>query len=87
MSPRVVPVTEPLWRAILDALRYGPRTTGVLAEDFPTTRFVDMKHLVLLTGYCQHGALSANASSTNIQINRPHASSPRRDQGEDETVV
>lgn len=58
MSPRTVPEPEPLWRAladptrraILDALRRGPQTTGALAEEFPTTRFAVMKHLGVLTG-------------------------------------
>ncbi len=57
MSPRTVPDHEPLWRAladptrraILDALRAGPRTTGGLAATFPTTRFAVMKHLGVLT--------------------------------------
>jgi DNA-binding transcriptional ArsR family regulator len=56
MSPRVVPDSEPVWRAladptrraILDALRGGPRTTSALAEAFPTTRFAVMKHLGVL---------------------------------------
>ncbi len=56
MSPRVVPEPEPLWRAladptrrgILDRLRTGPRTTGALAEEFPTTRFAVMRHLDVL---------------------------------------
>jgi DNA-binding transcriptional ArsR family regulator len=56
MSPRTVADTEPLWRALadptrralLDALRAGPRTTGVLAAEFPTTRFAVMKHLGVL---------------------------------------
>lgn len=56
MSPRVVPDDEPVWRAladptrraILDALRSGPRTTSALAEGFPTTRFAVMKHLGVL---------------------------------------
>jgi DNA-binding transcriptional ArsR family regulator len=56
MSPRVVPDAEPVWRAladptrraILDALRSGPRTTSALAEGFPTTRFAVMKHLAAL---------------------------------------
>lgn len=53
---RVVPDSEPIWRAladptrraILDELRRGPRTTGTLAEAFPTTRFAVMKHLAVL---------------------------------------
>jgi DNA-binding transcriptional ArsR family regulator len=56
VSPRVVPDVEPVWRAladptrraILDALRTGPRTTSALAEGFPTTRFAVMKHLGVL---------------------------------------
>lgn len=56
MSPRVVPDVEPVWRAladptrraILDALRTGPRTTSALAQGFPTTRFAVMKHLGVL---------------------------------------
>lgn len=56
MSPRVVPDGEPVWRALadptrralLDALRAGPRTTGALAAAFPTTRFAVMKHLGVL---------------------------------------
>ena len=56
MSPRTVADSEPLWRALadptrralLDALRAGPRTTGVLAAEFPTTRFAVMKHLGVL---------------------------------------
>ncbi|MBC3189997.1 metalloregulator ArsR/SmtB family transcription factor [Pseudonocardia sp. C8] len=56
MSRRVVPDAEPLWRAladptrraILDALRHGPRTTGALAGAFPTTRYTVMGHLDVL---------------------------------------
>jgi DNA-binding transcriptional ArsR family regulator len=52
----VVPDDEPVWRAladptrraILDALRTGPRTTSALAGGFPTTRFAVMKHLAVL---------------------------------------
>jgi DNA-binding transcriptional ArsR family regulator len=58
MSRRVVVDEEPLWRAladptrraILDALRRGPRTTGALAGDFPTTRYTVMGHLDILVG-------------------------------------
>jgi DNA-binding transcriptional ArsR family regulator len=58
MSPRKPPDDEPVWRAladptrraILDELRSGPRTTGALAEGFPTTRFAVMKHLGVLVG-------------------------------------
>jgi DNA-binding transcriptional ArsR family regulator len=35
-------------RAILDALGKAPRTTGELAQLFPTTRFAVMKHLAVL---------------------------------------
>lgn len=53
MGRQKVPETELLWRAladptrraILDALRDGPRTTRDLAGAFPTTRFAVMKHL------------------------------------------
>jgi DNA-binding transcriptional ArsR family regulator len=46
VSPRKPVDDEPVWRALadptrralLDALRAGPRTTGSLAADFPTTR-------------------------------------------------
>jgi len=56
MSRRVVPDEEPLWRAladptrraILDALRAGPSTTGALAARFPTTRYTVMEHLGVL---------------------------------------
>jgi len=52
----VVQDEEPLWRAladptrraILDALRQGPRTTGTLASGFPTTRYTVMGHLDVL---------------------------------------
>jgi DNA-binding transcriptional ArsR family regulator/uncharacterized protein YndB with AHSA1/START domain len=58
VSRRVVPDEEPLWRAladptrraILDALRDGPRTTGALAANFPTTRYTVMEHLGVLAG-------------------------------------
>jgi DNA-binding transcriptional ArsR family regulator len=47
---------DPLWRAladptrreILDLLRQRPRTTGELADAFPTSRFAVMKHLSVL---------------------------------------
>src|SRR4051812_31930955 len=42
-------LSDPTRRAILDALRSGPRTTGQLAEMFPTSRFAVMKHLRVLT--------------------------------------
>lgn len=52
----MVPDAEPLWRALadptrramLDALRHGPRTTGALAGVFPTTRYTVMGHLDVL---------------------------------------
>ena len=52
----MVPDDEPMWRAladptrraILDALRAGPRTTGALCASFPTTRYTVMGHLSVL---------------------------------------
>src|ERR1700730_18414788 len=41
-------LADPTRRAILDLLRQAPRTTGALAELFPTTRFTIMKHLNVL---------------------------------------
>ena len=42
-------IAEPTRRAILDVLAVRPRTTGELAEHFPTTtRFATMKHLSVL---------------------------------------
>ena len=42
---------DPTRRALLDAMRDGPRTTGDLAERFPEmTRFGVMKHLGVLVG-------------------------------------
>ena len=41
-------LADPTRRAILDLLRQAPRTTGALAEQFPTTRFAIMKHLSVL---------------------------------------
>jgi DNA-binding transcriptional ArsR family regulator len=41
-------LADPTRRAILDELRSGPRTTGMLADAFPTTRFAVMKHLGVL---------------------------------------
>ena len=48
---------DPLWKAladptrrrILDLLRERPRTTGELADEFPTSRFAVMKHLAVLS--------------------------------------
>lgn len=52
----MVPDQEPIWRAlgdptrraILDALRGGPETTGQLAARFPTSRYTVMEHLGVL---------------------------------------
>ncbi len=41
-------LADPHRRAILDALRAGPKTTGALGEQFPFTRFALMKHLTVL---------------------------------------
>lgn len=41
-------LADPHRRAILDALREGPKTTGVLGELFSFSRFAVMKHLAVL---------------------------------------
>ena len=41
-------LSDPTRREILDFLRERPRTTGELADQFPTTRFAIMKHLKVL---------------------------------------
>lgn len=42
-------LADPTRRRILDLLRDGPRTTGVIAQEFPdVTRFAVMKHLAKL---------------------------------------
>ena len=41
-------LADPTRRQILDLLRERPRTTGELADQFPTTRFAIMKHLNIL---------------------------------------
>jgi len=41
-------LADPVRRALLDALRSGPRTTGALSAPFPQTRFGVMKHLDVL---------------------------------------
>src|SRR6185295_18447657 len=41
-------LADPTRREILDRLRERPRTTGELADAFPTTRFAVMKHLEVL---------------------------------------
>jgi DNA-binding transcriptional ArsR family regulator len=57
MTDRAVTTeSEPLWpaladptrRAILDALRAGPRTTGALVESLSVSRFAVMRHLNVL---------------------------------------
>jgi len=42
-------LADPTRRTILDLLRQRPRTTGELADAFPTSRFAVMKHLTVLT--------------------------------------
>jgi DNA-binding transcriptional ArsR family regulator/uncharacterized protein YndB with AHSA1/START domain len=41
-------LSDPSRRDILDLLRDRPRTTGELADEFPTSRFAIMKHLNVL---------------------------------------
>ena len=41
-------IADPTRREILDLLADAPRTTGDIAEHFPTTRFAIMKHLGVL---------------------------------------
>lgn len=41
-------LADPTRRAILDALKDGPRTTGDLCARFPLSRFAVMKHLAIL---------------------------------------
>lgn len=41
-------IADPARRAILDLLARAPRTTGDLADRFPTSRFATMKHLAVL---------------------------------------
>jgi DNA-binding transcriptional ArsR family regulator/uncharacterized protein YndB with AHSA1/START domain len=41
-------LSDPTRRQILDLLRTRPRTTGELADEFPTSRFAVMKHLNVL---------------------------------------
>ncbi|MEM6748900.1 MAG: metalloregulator ArsR/SmtB family transcription factor [Planctomycetota bacterium] len=49
LDPLFKALADPTRRAILDALRASPRTTGELAEAFPqVTRFAVMKHLSVL---------------------------------------
>jgi DNA-binding transcriptional ArsR family regulator/uncharacterized protein YndB with AHSA1/START domain len=42
-------LADPTRRQILDLLRQRPRTTGDLADAFPTSRFAVMKHLTVLS--------------------------------------
>ena len=49
LAPVWKALASPIRRAILDDLRDGPRTTGAIAERFPTlTRFAVMQHLRVL---------------------------------------
>jgi DNA-binding transcriptional ArsR family regulator len=48
LAPLWKALSDPTRREILDRLREGPRTTGELAEAFPSTRFAVMKHLEVL---------------------------------------
>jgi DNA-binding transcriptional ArsR family regulator len=49
LDPLWKALADPTRRAILDLLRQRPRTTGELAEAFPTSRFAVMKHLGVLS--------------------------------------
>ena len=48
LTPVWTALADPTRRAILDLLRERPRTTGEIADEFPTTRFAVMKHLNVL---------------------------------------
>jgi DNA-binding transcriptional ArsR family regulator len=48
LAPLWKALSDPTRREILDLLRARPRTTGELAEAFPSTRFAVMKHLEVL---------------------------------------
>jgi DNA-binding transcriptional ArsR family regulator len=48
LTPVWSALSDPTRRAILDFLRERPRTTGELADLFPTSRFAIMKHLNIL---------------------------------------
>ncbi len=48
LAPVWKALADPTRREILDLLRHRPRTTGELAEAFPSTRFAVMKHLEVL---------------------------------------
>jgi DNA-binding transcriptional ArsR family regulator/uncharacterized protein YndB with AHSA1/START domain len=49
LDPLWKALSDPTRRAILDLLRERPRTTGELADAFPTSRFAVMKHLEVLS--------------------------------------
>ena len=48
LTPVWTALADPTRRAILDLLRERPRTTGEIADEFPTSRFAVMKHLNVL---------------------------------------
>ena len=48
LSPVCNALADPTRRQILDLLRVEPRTTGQLADEFPSSRFAVMKHLTVL---------------------------------------
>jgi len=48
LAPVWAALSDPTRRKILDLLRERPRTTGELADEFPTSRFAIMKHLNVL---------------------------------------
>ena len=48
LAPLWRALADPTRRAILDLLRQRPRTTGELAEAFPSSRYAVMKHLTVL---------------------------------------
>lgn len=48
LTPVWTALADPTRRAILDLLRERARTTGEIADEFPTTRFAVMKHLNVL---------------------------------------
>ena len=48
LAPVFKALSDPTRRAILDLLRERPRTTGELADGFPSSRFAVMKHLRIL---------------------------------------
>jgi DNA-binding transcriptional ArsR family regulator len=50
LAPLFYALSDPTRRRILDLLRERERTTGELAEAFPSSRFAVMKHLTVLAG-------------------------------------